>query len=148
MTSGRLPLLLALALPGLAGAVVMLALWGALDLLRLAAALAMAPYLLGAYELYKAACIRATQGAIMKALPVAIEIADRLIPGLLEEGAQGDVLERAVRDKLTEMTTPTWTPWEKKALIDAATKEVWAKFDPRALLDKAAQGDPKAQQKQ
>jgi hypothetical protein len=140
MAPERLALLLALALPGLAGAAVMVALWGALDLLKLAAALATAPYLLGAYELYKAACVRATQGAIMTLLPAALELADRIIPKLLEEGMRGDALEAAVRERLIEATKPEWTPWERKALANAVTEEACKMFDPRVLLDKAAQG--------
>jgi hypothetical protein len=138
MAPERLALLLTLALPGLAGAAVMVALWGPLDLLKLAAALATAPYLLGAYELYKGFSIRQTQRAAMALLPGVLEAADRLIPSLLAGGMNGAALHAAVRQQLAQITGADWSEAERNSVIEEVIAEAWRRFSPETLLDHAA----------
>jgi hypothetical protein len=138
MAPERSLLLLALALPGLVGAALLVALWGPLDLLKLAAALATAPYLLGAYELYKGFAIRQTQRAAMALLPGVLETADRLIPHLLADGMDGAALHAAVREELAQITGADWSEVERNSVIEEAIAEAWRRFSPEVLLDHAA----------
>jgi len=130
-------LLLALGLPGVAGAAALIALWGPMDLLKLAAALVTAPYLLGAYELYKSAAIRQTQRLTMTLLPAALEAADRLVPQLLADGMRGEALREAVRSQLAQKTGTDWSEAERNTVIEEAITEAWRRFSPEKLLDRS-----------
>jgi hypothetical protein len=138
MGRGRLLLLSALALPGVAGVAALLVLWGPLDLLKLAAALATAPYLLGAYELYKGFAIRQTQRATMALLPGILEAADRMIPELLEEGVGGDALREAMRERLARETGADWSEAERKTVVEEVISEAWKRFNPEVMLNRAS----------
>jgi len=133
----RALLWLAIGAPGVLGVVALITLWGFLDLLKLAAVLATAPYLLGGYELYKGWAIRRTQRAALSLIPAALEAADRLIPQLLRDGMSGDVLRDRVKQELAKATGADWSKAEKDTLLDAVLEEAWKKFDPRALLDRS-----------
>lgn len=135
MGTERLLLLLALGAPGLVGIGALVAVWGPLDLLKLAAVLITAPYLLGAYELYKNWAIRKTQRLTMAVLPPALETADMLIPRLLADGMRGEALENELRKFFSQATATDWSEAERNTVIEEALAEAWRRFDPRALLD-------------
>lgn len=135
-----------LALPGLIGAVGLGIFLEPTDWLRILCLSLLGPYLLGASKLYEAYAIRKTQRALLVLVPAALQVADRVIPGLLKEGGNAEDLKEAVRKELATMTRTDWGEVAEEGLLEGADFDALAErvvgemrrsFDPFTLLDKA-----------
>jgi hypothetical protein len=75
----------------------------------------------------KPALIAIAQAGFPRATAAAMELADQLIPQLLDEGVDGHELETRLRKGMADLTGDTG--WGRRDL-----SFVWRQFDPRILL--------------
>lgn len=126
-----------LALPGVVGAVGLVAVLGVSDLMKIACLTALGPYLLGASKLYEGYAIRKTQRALLVLVPAALRVADQLIPQVLADGLSEEDLKESVRQELRKLSSADWGEAERDGLIEEAIGEMARKFDPFQLVSHA-----------
>lgn len=124
-----------LAAPGIIGVIGLAWILEPADIVKVACLTLLGPYLLGASKLYEGYAIRKTQRALLVLVPAALQVADKVLPGLIARGAGPEELKEQLRAELARMTNVDWGQADRDSMIEEAVEEVGKRFNPFVFVE-------------